>query len=191
MSMPALRSHPWTIEEVERLIDEREGRTPRYELADAELLVSPSPTLRHQRIVARLMLWLAPYVDRWRLGEALPGVAVRLMPKNYFEPDLCVIPAVGGKRRGVEPVTSLLLAVEVLSPGSIRHDRITKRKFFQRHGVPGYWLVDGDAEAVEIWSPSDTRPVIEDERLTWAPAGAPEPFVLDLREFFAEVADEE
>jgi Uma2 family endonuclease len=124
MSMPALRSHPWTIEEVERLIDEREGRTPRYELADGELLVSPSPTRRHQRIVARLLLRLAPYVDRWRLGEALPGVAVRLVPKNYFEPDLCVIPAVGGKRRGAEPVTSLLLAVEVLSPGSTRHDRI-------------------------------------------------------------------
>ena len=41
MSMPAVPAHRWTVEEVERLIEEREGCTPRYELVDGELLVSP------------------------------------------------------------------------------------------------------------------------------------------------------
>lgn len=53
--------------------------------------------------------------------------------------------------------TGVLLVAEILSPGSARHDRITKRRFFQRHGVPEYWVVDGEAEAFEIWTPGDTR----------------------------------
>jgi hypothetical protein len=35
--MPALRPGRWTIDEVEDLIDEREGISPRYELVDGEL----------------------------------------------------------------------------------------------------------------------------------------------------------
>jgi len=54
--MPALRRHRWTADEVRRLIDERPGMSPRYELVDGELLVTPAPSKRHQRIIARLAL---------------------------------------------------------------------------------------------------------------------------------------
>jgi len=27
-----------------------------------------------------------------------------------------------------------------------RHDRFTKRRFFQRHGVPAYWIIDPDGD---------------------------------------------
>ena len=192
MSMPALRNYPWTLEEVERLIEEREGYTPRYELVDGELLVSPGPSGRHQRLVVCLLVRLVAYVNRFGLGEVRMGPgAVHLGPQGYFEPDLFVIPALNGKRRRAdERVTELSLAVEVLSLGSIRHDRITKRKYFQRHSVPEYWIVDGDAGAFEVWRPNEARPAIQDEQLTWHPDGAPEPFVLDVRQYFAEAADE-
>lgn len=191
MSMPSLRTYPWTLEEVERLIEEREGFTPRYELVDGELLVSPSPSRRHQRIVGLLFIRLAEYVNRFGLGEVVLGpVSVYLGPKGYFEPDLIVVPPLNGKRRrSDERITTVSLAVEVLSAGSIRHDRITKRKYFQGHGVPEYWIVDGGAEAFEVWHPNESRPAIQDERLTWHPEGAPEPLVLDVREFFDEAAD--
>ena len=44
VSMPALRRHRWTADEVRRLIDERPGMSPRYELVDGELLVTPAPS---------------------------------------------------------------------------------------------------------------------------------------------------
>jgi Uma2 family endonuclease len=63
------------------------------------------------------------------------------------------------------------------------------RRAFQRNGVPDYWIVDGDAEAFEVWRPDDERPEIADDRLVWVPVGAPVAFEIDVREFFASVAD--
>jgi Uma2 family endonuclease len=192
MSMPALRRRRWTIEEVERLVDEREELSPRYELVNGELLVTPAPNGRHQRIILALTMRLQPYVVLHRLGEIRlgPGEA-RLTRDSRFEPDIFLIPAIDGRMpRAADPVTRLSLAIEVLSPSSARHDRITKRRFFQSHGVPEYWVVDGEAEAFEVWHPSDERAALLDERLVWQPGAEVAPFELDVKTFFASVADE-
>jgi Uma2 family endonuclease len=88
------------------------------------------------------------------------------------------------------PARELLLAVEVLSPSSGRYDRVTKRPHYQRH-VPEYWIVDLDARLFERWRAGDERPEILTETLEWTPAGASEPFTLDLIRFFALVFDEQ
>ena len=41
-----------------------------------------------------------------------------------------------------------MLAVEVLSPSSVRADRFTKRRLYQAQQVPLYWVVDADAGSV-------------------------------------------
>jgi Uma2 family endonuclease len=192
MSMPALRQDHWTIGDVERLVDEREGYTPRYELVDGELLVTPAPNTRHQAILGELYALVREYVKRHRLGRALfsPGT-VTLTPQTRFEPDLYVIPLARGRMpRLNDPVTRLLLAAEVLSPSSVRHDRITKRRFFQRHGVPEYWVIDGEAESFEVWTPGDDRAALTDDRLVWRPYEGVPAFELDVRHFFADLADE-
>jgi len=192
MSMPALRDRTWTVDEVDRLIDEREGLYPRYELIDGELLVTPAPTNRHQRIVGELFVLLRQYVIANRLGEARFGHA-RLTPDTRLQPDLFVVPSVDGKRPRADDsiIIDASLVIEVLSPSSLRHDRFTKRRFFQHRGVPVYWIVDPDGESIEVWRPGDERPEVSDERVTWQPEGAQTPFELDVRRFFAEVADEE
>ncbi len=54
---------------------------------------------------------------------------------------------------GHEPM--ILLAVEALSPSTARHDRVTKRQFFQRHDVQEYWIADLDAAVIERWRRHD------------------------------------
>lgn len=132
------------------------------------------------------------YVNHHRLGEAIFSPStVKLTTQTRFEPDLYVIPLVNGRRlRSQVPVTTLMLAAEVLSPSSARHDRITKRRFFQQHAVPAYWVVDGEAEAFELWTPDDERASLVDDRLLWQPDLTVPAFDLDVREFFASVADE-
>jgi Uma2 family endonuclease len=70
-------------------------------------------------------------------------------------------------------MTTLLLAVEVLSPSSRRGDRFTKRRAYQEHGVLCYWVVDIEGRAGEIWTPRATSPGVERERLVWHPDGPP------------------
>ena len=191
MSMSAVRPHRWTRTEVDRLVDERPGYTPRYELVDGELLVTPAPSHRHQRMILRLTELLRPYVAEHRLGEIFLGPAeLPLVMGERYEPDLFVVPLVDGRRPPTPlGITTPVLISEALSPGSSRHDRITKRHAFQRNLVPDYWMIDGDAEVFEVWHPDDQRPAIIDERLAWLPVGATKAFDLDVREFFASVAD--
>lgn len=157
---------------------------------DAEL---PFAIRAEHLIVRELMLLIHPDVTQHRLGEVGFGPGeVRLTPDSRFAPDLFIDPAVDGRMpRLKDLVTRLLLAVEVLSPSSARHDRITKRRFFQRHGVPEYWVVDGEAEAFEVWKPGNDRAALIDDHLTWQPEASVPPFELDVRAFFASVADDD
>lgn len=87
------------------------------------------------------------------------------------------------------PRYELVVAIEVLSPSSSRHDRVTKRPLYLRH-VSEYWIVDPYARVVERWTPDEERPEILTATLEWHPRGAAEPFRLALPAFFASAFDE-
>ena len=149
--------------------------------------VAPQRRWTHQRIGVRIALLLHPYVREQGLGELFVApLDVLLEPNLVLQPDLLVVPA-GLLRKKSDVVGRLLLAVEVVSPGSARHDRVRKRPAYQRNRVPEYWVVDDPSQTVERWRPEDDRPELVAGRLEWRPEGASEPFVLDLPAFFAEV----
>jgi Uma2 family endonuclease len=190
MAMPAVKRR-WTLREVRQLIDESPLATPRYELVDGELLVTPSPNWPHQSAVSLLLLALMKYLERQPVGRAATSpFDVELAPESLVQPDIFVLPRGEARRLLTEmPARELLLAVEVLSPSSGRHDRVRKRPHYQRH-VPEYWIVDLDARLIERWRPADERPEILADALEWAPPGSTEPLRLDLTRYFAEVLDE-
>jgi Uma2 family endonuclease len=190
--MPTLRQRRWTAEELDQLVEERPGLSPRYELADGELLVTPAPTDRHQRIVGAIFLLLTEYTRGRGIGEVRLGPArARVSPETRFGPDVFVVASLDGRRpRSEAPVTPLALVVEVVSPGSARHDRITKRRQFLSHGLPEFWVVDGDAETFEVWRSNEERPALVDRRLLWQPALGLPPFELNVAAFFLSVADD-
>jgi Uma2 family endonuclease len=190
--MPAQRApnRQWTEEE---FYTARDAAPPgeRWELVDGEVLVTPSPRWTHQRIVGQLFVLLDAYVRAQSLGEAFPSpLDVKLEPGLVLQPDLLVVPT-GELRRRSDIVRHLLLAVETVSPGSARHDRVTKRPRYQRNRVPEYWIVDDTSQTIERWRPDDERPELLAEQMVWHPTGASEPFVLDLVRFFADVAPAE
>lgn len=63
MLMRATRPERFTIDDVDRLVHRRAGVVPRYELVGGDLLVTPAPTARHQRIVFHLALSLQAYLS--------------------------------------------------------------------------------------------------------------------------------
>lgn len=186
MGMPAITDQRfWTPDDVWALPDDGN----RYECIDGVLLVNPSPAWSHQRILMRLGLLMAPYVLAERLGEVLASPAdIQLNAGNLVQPDLFVIPArlIGGAAGAWTDVSSLLLAVEVLSPSTARSDRSLKRRYYQRSMVSEYWIVDATSQLVERWRPDDERPEIVTESLTWRPVGASEALVIDLVALFSK-----
>lgn len=182
----------WTADEVRALIDP-DRAWPRYELIDGELLVTSAPIPRHQITVFLLARALAEYVDATHIGRLyLSPADIVLAPGSLLQPDIFIVPRhVGPLGASWTPVDGLLLAVEVLSPSTARNDRIKKRRFFRRVGVPDYWVVDTEQRIVEQSSRGEERVELLDERLAWHPGGAADPFELDLAAFFERVdADE-
>lgn len=189
MAMPGEIARRWTAREVREIIAAAPFATPRYELVDGELLVTPSPSVFHQRAVVELVTALTAYLRVERVGHVLASPSdVELEPEFITQPDVFVVPMAEWRRVTVEgnPIRQLLLAVEILSPSSSRHDRVRKRPHYQRH-VPLYWIVDLDARLVERWAPADDRPALVTETLTWHPDGASAPFTLALPTFFEAI----
>jgi Uma2 family endonuclease len=124
----------------------------RYELIDGVVvLMSPSPSFKHQRLISILCARLESSDAARRGALVVPDVDVQLAPGLVYRPDVCVyLPG-----RLPEPVDRLSvppdLVIEVLSPSTKPYDLITKRDDYERFGVREYWAIDPDDGRVRCW----------------------------------------
>jgi len=183
MSIAGTERKHWTAADLREIPDDRN----RYEIIDGELFVSPSPTFVHQRIVGRLFVILDAYTAAHKFAETLISPAdIEFADDTVVQPDVFVFPLTEGKPpKRWEDIGHLLLAIEILSPGTARTDRTVKRRRYQREGIPEYWIVDSDAQIVERWRPLDDRPDILSDRLEWQPDSAFPALDIDLPALFA------
>ncbi|CAN5329134.1 Uma2 family endonuclease [soil metagenome] len=123
----------------------------RREIIGGELFVTPAPSTRHQRVVVRLVLSLGAYA-RDHGGEVLPAPTdVFFTDTDVVEPDVLFV--TDEHRVRVEELFvrgSPDLVVEVSSPSTRRVDSTRKRDLYERFGVAEYWLIDLDADRVEV-----------------------------------------
>ncbi len=190
MVMPApTASVVWTRDHVLDLMEHSPTHWPRYELVDGELLVTPAPRFAHQHAHSVLLGLVIEYVNAHRVGLAMsaPG-DISLDGKSLLQPDIFVVPWITGRRpRNWKDVKSLLLVIEVLSPGTWRRDRGLRKAFYQRHGVPEHWIVDLDKQLVECSRPDDRSPEIVRDQIEWRPNDSIPALRIDLRALFEEV----
>jgi Uma2 family endonuclease len=179
---PVHRPKRWTIDQLYALPDDGTRR----EIIDGELFVTPAPSLVHQNAVMELYVLLRAHLLEHPVGRVFVAPAdVEVSEDTVVEPDLFVIPRVPPPwPRAWRWDRGMLLAVEVLSPGTARADRQAKRRLYQRRGLPEYWIVDLDARLVERWTPADDRPEVLVEELRWHPEGAGTPLVVQLPAYF-------
>jgi len=126
----------------------------RHELIDGEHYVTPSPNTRHQRLVVRLSVALAAYVEHHPAsGEVFVApFDVVFSNVDVVEPDLLFV---AGDQQEIVTDKHVrgapALVVEILSPGTRRVDEKIKYRLFERAGVREYWLVDPELDLVKVF----------------------------------------
>jgi Uma2 family endonuclease len=185
MGMAAPLYH--TAEMVRSLIDETR-HWPRYETVHGELLVTPAPRPWHQSVTLGLATRLTEYLRTEPVGKVFMSPAdISWGPDSLIQPDVFVVPLEEARTLAWPTIRTLMLAVEVLSPSSVRADRFTKRRLYQEVGVAVYWVIDADAGTAEIWTPLDRFPRMESKRLLWRAPSASRPFELALAELLKPI----
>ncbi len=174
----------WTVDMLHELPEDGY----RYEIVHGVLLVSPSPTPVHQRAIAELFRLIDPYASGLGLEVFFAPAAITWSPNTEVQPDLLVVPEVGGRPiAAFGEVQDLVLAVEVLSTSSLRADRFTKRREYQLRGVVEYWIIDPAGRSIERWRPADEEPEILLERMMWQPHARSAPLSIDVVRYFQAV----
>jgi Uma2 family endonuclease len=126
----------YTVEDVLKLPDD----APRVELTAGVLSVVPSPTGGHQRINVRLVSWLERNLPDG--FEPLFAVGVLTGPKNTLEPDALILHSPVDLDHHYYDPDQVVVAVEIVSPGTKRRDRLEKPSIYARIGIPHYWRIE-------------------------------------------------
>jgi Uma2 family endonuclease len=148
LTRPAARKRLWTYDEM--VAELPESNLP-VELWNGDLVMSPTPNPSHQRIVFNLATLFRDFVVAKKLGEVfLSPLDVILTQRHVVQPDVFFI-----SKARLAHVTDRVrcapdLAVEVLSPGRRRRDRVDKKALYERFGVREYWIVDPEACTIEV-----------------------------------------
>ena len=134
----------------------------RYELLEGELVVSPAPTPKHQKVTGRTYACLLRAEDGG-YGEAyVAPVYVVFDDEEVTEPDVIFIRQ---ERLDIVTVSEVRgapdLVVEVLSPSTRRRDLRVKMQIYARFGVPFYWVADPDAGTVQPYEFTPQRYVAQ------------------------------
>ncbi|HKE82865.1 MAG TPA: Uma2 family endonuclease [Vicinamibacterales bacterium] len=126
----------------------------RHELIDGEHYVTPSPNLRHQRILGKLYLVIGNYLEEHPIGEVFfAPLDVVMSEHDVVEPDLLYV---SRERAGQVLVPQHVrgvpdLVVEVASKGTRKRDETIKRALYERTGVSEYWVIDPEIDVVRVY----------------------------------------
>lgn len=126
----------------------------RYELIGGELLMTPSPVTRYQRISKKMLIALDNYVTNNELGEVFGApLDVYLDDENVVQPDILFI---SKERLGIIGEKNIQgapdLAVEIVSETTAYRDLVQKKKLYARFGVREYWIVLPEESSIEIYT---------------------------------------
>jgi Uma2 family endonuclease len=134
-----------SIEPIGRLLspDEYDAlpENPRRELVDGVVHVMATPTPWHQDVKIALVNALRRLAPSWL--RVTSEIEVRLDELQRRNPDVLLVRADGFSRRtpSLRP-DQVVLAVEVVSPGSESMDRVAKPAQYAAAGIAHYWRIE-------------------------------------------------
>lgn len=124
------------------------------QLIQNQIIMSPAPLDRHQRISLELSSELFFHVKRKKLGTVrYAPYDVYLDDKNAFQPDILFVSKENMhliEEDGLYGAPDLV--IEILSPSNSKYDLKVKKDVYERYGVKEYWIVDPEDNSVTGYS---------------------------------------
>ena len=147
--MSQVKSELTTAEDYRRM----PGETPRYQLIEGRLHLSPAPNRFHQKIVGRIYFLIQQYLEDHPVGEVyISPFDVYLTDINVFQPDVIYVTnsqTVILTDAGAEGPPDI--AIEVLSKRTSSIDLGPKRKIYANTGVKELWILNPEAHTVDVY----------------------------------------
>lgn len=138
------QKRPLTFEDYRSWPDES-----RCELIDGQPYAMSSPSSLHQVLSTSLVLALTPFFRGRGCQLFHAPMDVKLSENDVVQPDLLV--ACDPKQIQATHIEGApRLVVEILSPSTLRHDRVRKLNLYARAGVAEYWLITPHPFMVEV-----------------------------------------
>lgn len=127
------------------------------EMLDGKIvLMSPRPVVNHSIAAGNIYRIFGNFLEGKQCVAFPDGVDLYLTGKDRFVPDMMVVCDRSKIRtKGVYGAPDLV--VEVLSPSTIRRDRVYKKNAYERNGVREYWIVNPLDKSVEVFRLEDGR----------------------------------
>jgi Uma2 family endonuclease len=114
--------------------------------------MNPPPAGRHQLVSLKVATLLHAAAAGAAGLVAVEAMGVRLPDGSVFIPDVLVADreAVVTNRSGILDAATVVLVVEIVSPGSRTMDRIAKPEVYARAGIASFWRVELDEGPVVV-----------------------------------------
>jgi Uma2 family endonuclease len=143
MTAEAWPDHLLTLQE---FIELPEDNSRRYELQEGILIVSPRANSLHQRVITRLVTTLNDQLPReWEAVGDVEMITESGFPASVRVPDVVIVrEELVSSAAPRATADEVLLAVEIISPGSQRIDTLVKPVEYAKAGIPHYWVIDLD-----------------------------------------------
>ncbi len=132
----------------------------RIEIINGEAVMMAPPTRIHQKISMEISRQLANFLEGKKCEVYPAPFGVRLFEQygdepgdvdTMVEPDISVVCDRSKlDKHGCKGAPDLI--VEILSPSTMRHDRLVKLNLYQRAGVREYWIVDPENKTVQVFT---------------------------------------
>ena len=149
--VPGPKQGEWTYSHYMAMPDDGQ----RYEIIDGVLYMAPSPNEYHQVASNMIATYLTIHVKFAGLGQVLAApFDVKLSFKTVVQPDVLVFLYKNGQVEELSTVVKRIpdVAVEIVSPGTMKHDRQRKFQAYELAGIREYWIVEPKQRSVEVYA---------------------------------------
>ena len=168
------------------------------EIINGEAFMMATPSRIHQKISGELFRQLANYLEGKKCEVYSAPFGVRLFEQDgdrpedvdtVVEPDISVVCDRSKlDKHGCKGAPDLI--VEILSPSSLRRDRLVKLNLCQRAGVREYWIADPENRSVMVFLPDSNGSFRLREDYGWedvAKVNVLDGCFIELNKVFSEV----